>query len=234
MSALLPLLGLVAGLVVYPAGLTLVACSAAALAVRAGSGHRAVGPGPEAGGGVARARMVGVEIALAGLAVAALPWPDSPLGAIPGVAAATVGSLGVPLTVAALWIADSIAGPPRPGLRASWAIGLLGCGVWSGSAGWPALLAHAGTGPTVLRLAAGAGIAVILPGLAGARDHGDRPRAVSWAAHSAIVTVLMAPTISRFDPVAAVALWAAVGAGLAAAHRLVARWRPAAPGREWP
>lgn len=239
MTAFLTLLELVAGLVIYPGGLTLAVCAGGVLGVSRRSAPGARRPRlPHRPGDAAPARLTGVGFVLAGLAVVALPWPDNPLAAVPGASAVALGSLGVPITAASLWAADSLTEPPRAAVaaltHAAWAVALVGLGVWAGSASWAVLLAAPGSAPAAVRVAIGVGAAAVLPRMAPGTVRDGWLWAGRWAAHSAVCTALWVPALGRLPPVVAVVAWLGVAAGIAAGHRVAALLRGSRSGAEEP
>ncbi|HVA21157.1 MAG TPA: hypothetical protein VNN74_03575 [Candidatus Micrarchaeia archaeon] len=247
MSALLTLLALVAGLVLYPGGLTLLAVALSALGATALPRSHRVGAARGTARGrrrgrwsglaeVAPARLTGVGIVLAGLAVVALPWPANPLTAIPGASAIALGSLGVPVTVAALWAADGLDQAPARStwllVHGAWAAALVGLLLAAGSATWSSVLALPGAAPEAARVAIGVAAAVALPRLVPGGTGGGALGSVSWAAHAAVISALWVPRAAHLDPIAAVGVWAAMASGLALAHRAAPRlWSGPLPGR---
>lgn len=229
MTAVRTLLALIAGLVWYPGGTTLLACAGATAACARLVGPRRHGPHPSPR---VAARVVGVAIVLAGIAVVALPLPASPLGVVPGAGPAALASLGIPATVAALWAADSLADIGRRPLWLAthlvWAAGLLGLGLADRTATWSSVIAHPGTAPEAARIAVAVAVAGALPALTpGPGVPTDVLGAVAWAAHAAVIAALALPGFAHWQPWWTAAAWTAVAGGLALLHATGRRLRAA-------
>lgn len=192
---------LCAALAVYPGGLAVLG----AMAAQAAPALPALGPGPiwvrglrALGSGWGRGL---AAVALAGLAVAPLPWPGNPVAPVT-VSWAAGRELGGPaLTLGALIGLLLLASPEPARARATasacaWSLGLVLLALAVGSAGWSGLLSAPGLGAELVRVFLGVGWPAalgwnLLPGALPA----DPARAAAWAAGSGVGLLLALPQL---------------------------------------
>ena len=201
MSHLLFLLALLAGLVIYPAGVSLLGASAASLlAFHLGRGRRlASAPVPS------MAVLTGAE-----LVALALPWPGSPLlqlGSL-GLAAAPLASL--PMTVlGVLWGRTGEGAAVRSGRDVLYpvlvSLVLLGLALILRSPGWAEVLSARGAGAEVGRVAVGVAILGSLPVWAG--SPGSPSGALRWTSLGGACAFLLIPAMAGWPVVVGLAVW---------------------------
>jgi hypothetical protein len=200
-SHLLLLLALMAGLAIYPAGVTLLGASAAALlAFHLGRGRRLASlPLPS------MAVLAGAE-----LVALSLPWPGSPLlqlGSL-GLAAAPLASL--PMTVlGVLWGRPGDSRGLRFGLEVLYpvlvSLMLLGLALVLRSPGWAGLLSARGAGAEIGRVAVAVAILGSLPLWAG--SPGSPSGAFRWTSLAGACAFLLIPAMAGWPVVVGLAVW---------------------------
>lgn len=235
MSHLLLLLALMAGLAIYPGGVSLLGASAITLlAFRLVRGRPvSLTPFPPV-----------AVLAGAALVALSLPWPGSPLlqlGSL-GLAAAPLAS--VPMTIlGVLWGRTGQGGTVHSGRAVLYpllvSLLLLGLALILGSPGWAAVLSARGAGAEAGRIAVAVAILGSLPLWAGS------PAALSgalrWTSLGGACAFLLLPAMSGWPVVLGLVVWGsgalAVGAAAGAAGRAAGtgwgRGLAAHAGRMW-
>jgi hypothetical protein len=170
-------------------------------------------------------------LALAGLALAPMPWPDSPVApiAISWAAGSSVG--GITLTLVGLWLLQLL-GSKQPeqgwhlGLVATWSMGLVSLALAVHSGSWSGVLNAGGLGAELGRVCLATLGLVLLPLVLRRAPGGVSLSSAAWAAGTGVALLLALPQIQATPfPVAIAAWWglmAAIGLGWAAS----ARWGP--------
>ena len=201
MSHLLLLLALMAGLAIYPAGVSLLGASATALlAFHLGRGRPlAFAAFPSL------AVLAGAE-----LVALSLPWPGSPLlqlGSL-GLAAAPLASL--PMTIlGALWGRPGESGHVRSGLEVLYpflvSLMLMGLALILRSPGWSDVLSARGAGAEIGRVTVAVAILGSLPLWAG--SPGSPAGALRWTSLGGACAFLLIPAMAGWPVVVGLAVW---------------------------
>ena len=203
---------LCAALVIYPGGLAIVAASFAASAGRLLI--RSPSPPDWIAAAVERPWSSLLGLALAGLVLAPIPWPDNPVAPV-GISWASGSNLGgISLSLGGLWALQLLgSGQPRRGwvliYLGAWSLGLvlLASAVHSGN--WSGVLTAGGPGAEVGRVGLALVGAGALPWVLGAPPGGLSATGAAWAASSGMVLILALPQLQAVPfPVAIAAWWA--------------------------
>ncbi len=217
MSHLLLVLALLAGLAIYPGGVSLLGASAAALvAFHLGRGRP-----------LASAAFPSLAVVTgAGLVALSLPWPGSPLlqlGSL-GLAAAPLASL--PMTVlGVLWGAPRAGGSGRAGREVLYpalvSLLLLGLALILRSPGWAAVLSARGLGAELGRVSVAVVILGSLPLWAG--SPGSPSGAVRWTTLGGACAFLLIPAMAGWPVVVGLAAWGVAASALGGAAGVAVR-----------
>ncbi len=223
MSHLLLVLALLAGLAIYPGGVSLLGASAIALLAF----HLGRGRPLSSAAFPSLAVLTGAE-----LVALSLPWPGSPLlqlGSL-GLAAAPLASL--PMTVlGVLWGGRGQRGRGRAGLEVLYpalvSSLLLGLALILRSPGWAGVLSARGAGAEVGRVAVAVVVLGSLPLWAG--TPGSPSGAVRWSAIGAACVFLLIPAVAGWPVVVGLGVWGGSALALGGAAGVAAR----AAGTRW-
>ncbi|HVC22313.1 MAG TPA: hypothetical protein VNH82_02630 [Candidatus Dormibacteraeota bacterium] len=218
---------LCAALAIYPGGLAvLVAALAGGLAPFA-LGRREGWAGWAARPGNSTRLLLG--LALAGLVVAPMPWPDNPVSPI-GISWAAGSSLGgIALSLSALWALQLLGSKgPWPALvlvlLGIWSMGLLLLALAVHTVSWSGVLDAAGLGAELGRL----GLAVLgiacLPLALGGGPGGLSLRSAAWAAGVGMALLLALPQLQTVPFPVAFGAWWVLMAILGLVWSAGARW----------
>ncbi|HVB13426.1 MAG TPA: hypothetical protein VNH38_01545 [Candidatus Dormibacteraeota bacterium] len=220
---------LCASLAIYPGGLAVLVGSLVGGAAQLGA--RRGGLRGWLAEAVIRSWSSMLGLALAGLVLAPMPWPDNPVAPV-GISWAAGSNLGgIALSLSGLWALQLLgSSQPRRGwvllLLGSWSVGLVLFALAVHSGSWSGILTAGGLGAEVARV----GLAVLglgsLPWVLWGAPGGSSLRGAAWAAVAGVALFLALPQLQSAPFPAVLIAWWALLAALGLAWAVVATWGP--------
>lgn len=225
---------LCAALVIYPGGLAALVAS-----VAGGVAQRWFRPPARPGwlgAAIERPWSSVLGLALAGIVLAPMPWPDNPVAPI-GISWASGSDLGgIALSLGGLWALELLgSSQSRRGwvltILGTWTLGLVLLALAVQSDSWSGILTAGGLGAELGRLVL-AGLALsALPWVLRGAPGGTSVKGAAWAAGAGIALLLALPQLQAVPFPVALAAWWVLLLVLGLGWAVVTNWGPRVAGR---